>query len=55
MSYEKCDRITPSVYCTDQFVSFIEDLGVTIDSRLKFDKHIEIVLSKASRMLGFVR
>ena len=59
MSYEKSDRITPFVYCIDQTnltrVSFIEDLGVTFDSRLKFDKHIEIVLSKASRMLGFVR
>ena len=59
ISYEKSDRITPFVYYKDQTnltrVSLIGDLGVTSDSRLKFDKHIEIVLSKASRMFSFVR
>ena len=59
MSYEKSGRITPFVYCLDQTnlgrASYIEDLGITFDSRLKFDKWIDIVLSKAYRMLGFVR
>ena len=48
----------PFAYCIDQTnltrVSFIEDLGDTFDCRLKFDKHIDIVLSKASRNLGIV-
>jgi len=30
------------------------DLGVLVDSRLKFDQHIENIVKKASKMLGFV-
>ena len=48
MSYEKSDRIIPFAYCIDQTnltrVCFIEDLGVTFDSRLRFDKHIKSYL-----------
>jgi len=33
----------------------IKDLGVTFDSRLKFDEHIDIKISKAYQMLGIKR
>lgn len=32
----------------------VRDLGVVIDSRLLFDKHIEIITSKAMKNLGFM-
>ena len=32
-----------------------KDLGVTIDNKLKFDKHIANAVNKASKMLGLVR
>jgi len=32
----------------------IKDLGVTIDSRLKFDEHIDIKIGKAYQMLGII-
>ena len=58
MSYEKLDRVYPFVYSIDNKaisrVSFIEDLGVTFDSRLKFDKHIEKITAKAFKSIGFI-
>lgn len=33
----------------------IRDLGVTLDSKLKYDKHIDIITKKASQMLGFIK
>lgn len=35
-------------------VSFIRDLGVTFDSKLLFNNHVNDVVSKASKALGFV-
>lgn len=35
-------------------VSFIRDLGVTFDSKLLFDNHVNNVVNKASKALGFV-
>lgn len=35
-------------------VDSIKDLGITFDSRLKFDQHIDEITRKASKMLGFV-
>lgn len=37
-----------------QKVDEIRDLGVIFDSRLKFDRHIDHVMKKANRNLGFV-
>ena len=36
--------------CVDSF----KDLGVIFDSKMKFDEHIDHVINKANRMLGFV-
>lgn len=36
-------------------VTSIKDLGVTFDDKLLFDKHINLMVSKALRMLGFVK
>ena len=59
MSYEKLDRIIPLDYYLGnnllQRVSFISDLGDMFDGRLKFDKHIEIILAESSKMFGFLR
>lgn len=59
MSYEKLDRIYPFIYRIGNTelsrVSFVSDLGIMFDGRLKFDKHIEIIIAKASKMLGFVK
>lgn len=35
-------------------VQSIKDLGVTFDSKLTFEKHIEIITKRAYRMLGFI-
>lgn len=35
-------------------VNQIKDLGVILDSKLKFDKHIEMITNKAYKMLGFI-
>lgn len=35
-------------------VDSIKDLGVTFDSKLLFDQHVDIIVKKASRSLGFV-
>ena len=35
-------------------VSFIGDLGVTFDSKLSFEAHIDRITNKANKMLGFV-
>ncbi|KAL0870278.1 hypothetical protein ABMA27_005303 [Loxostege sticticalis] len=48
----------PSSYKIDgvelQEVTEIRDLGVIIDSKLKFTSHIDNVIKKSSQMLGFV-
>ena len=31
------------------------DLGVTVDSKLKFSKHIDLKISKANKLLGLIR
>jgi hypothetical protein len=36
-------------------VDVIIDLGVLIDSRVTFVNHIELILSKSARMLGFIK
>jgi len=36
-------------------VDKVKDLGVTFDSRLKFDEHIDIKISKAYQMLGIIK
>jgi len=36
-------------------VDKIKDLGVTFDSRLKFDEHIDIKISKAYQLLGIIK
>lgn len=38
-----------------QRVTEFRDLGVIYDPKLKFDKHIENIVSKASKMLGFIK
>ena len=35
-------------------VDKVKDLGVTFDSRLKFDEHIDIKISKAYQMLRII-
>lgn len=40
--------------CLDR-VNTINDLGVIIDSKLKFNEHINIITAKAFSVLGFVR
>lgn len=35
-------------------VYYIKDLGIIIDSNLKFNYHIDAVVSKSSKMLGFL-
>lgn len=35
-------------------VNSIKDLGITFDSKLRFDLHIEEIIKKAYRMLGFI-
>ena len=37
-----------------EFVDFTKFLGVTIDSNLKYDKHIEEICSKLSKSLGII-
>ena len=32
----------------------VEDLGITIDSHLKFYQHCSFVISKTNRMLGII-
>lgn len=46
--------------CNERIVDFeviIEekDIGVTIESRLNFEKHIEIQINKANMMVGIIR
>lgn len=36
-------------------VSSIKDLGVILDSKLRFDQHVAITTAKANAMLGFLR
>lgn len=36
-------------------VSEVIDLGVTLDAELNFRSHISVIISKANRMLGFVK
>lgn len=36
-------------------VTTINDLGVTIDSKLKFNKHVSVTTAKAFSVLGFIR
>ena len=36
-------------------VDKIKDLGLTFDSRLKFDEHIDININKAYQMLGIIK
>jgi hypothetical protein len=35
-------------------VDVINDLGVLVDSRMTFNDHIESIVSKSARMLGFI-
>lgn len=35
-------------------VNFIRDLGIIFDSKLLFDKHIDYIVNKASKALGFI-
>jgi hypothetical protein len=35
-------------------VSHIADLGVTFDSKLSFNKHVEVICLKANKILGFI-
>ena len=36
-------------------VSLMKDLGVLFDSKLKFSDHIDQIITKATRLLGFIR
>jgi hypothetical protein len=35
-------------------VSVIRDLGVIMDSKLTFSEHVDVTVSKARQMLGFI-
>ena len=35
-------------------VEYAKDLGITIDSHLKFHEYYSLVISKANRMLGII-
>jgi len=41
--------------CVILFVHNIKDLGVTFDSRLKFDERIDIKINNAYQMLGIIK
>lgn len=59
IKYTKKKNVIPSTYTLNgrqlEEVSEIRDLGVLIDSSLKFDSHINAVVNKAAKMLGFIR
>lgn len=58
MKYTRKKKFVPSEYRVGpvviQEVNQIRDLGVTFDKELTFVPHIENIIKKASRMLGFV-
>lgn len=37
-----------------KFLDFVKDLGVTLDSGFLFDKHLEIIVQRALKNLGFI-
>lgn len=41
--------------CTLKRVSVIKDLGITLDSKLRFAEHISSVVAKAYAILGVVK
>jgi hypothetical protein len=36
-------------------VSFINDLGVILDEKMTFSKHVDVMVAKAFTMLGFLK
>jgi hypothetical protein len=36
-------------------VSYINDLGVTMDEKITFSEHVDVMVVKAFAMLGFIR
>jgi hypothetical protein len=38
-----------------EHVDVINDLGVLVDSRMNFVNHIESIMSKSARILGFIK
>ena len=59
ISFTRCNDPVENRYllgseCLDR-VQSICDLGVTIDSKLKFNEHIGIITAKAFSVLGFIR
>lgn len=67
LNFDKCKIITfarkRNVVILDYFLhekvvkrtSEIVDLGVTIDSKFSFDKHVEQIISKAKSKMGFLK
>lgn len=58
ISFTRNKNIIPTQYKigdTDlKIVDLIRDLGVHIDSKLTFVRHVDFIISKASKMLGFM-
>lgn len=59
IKFTKKRNVTPSAYYIGSEVihevSSIRDLGVKIDSKLKLTDHINVIVSKAWRLLGFLK
>lgn len=58
MSFFRLRRIDTSYYLNDcmvEYVDSIHDLGILLDHRLDFRKHISLITNKAYRSLGFIK
>jgi hypothetical protein len=59
ISFRRNMRLIEFVYSIDgmalERVDEIKDLGVIMDGRISFLPHIEAIISKSSRMLGFIK
>ena len=63
-NFSKCTLLSlghctnPNNYSMESFhlenVEYAKDLGITIDSHLKFHEYCSLVISKANRMLGII-
>jgi hypothetical protein len=59
ISFRRNIRLIEFVYSTNgtalERVDNIKDLGVIMDGKMSYLPHIEVIISKSSRMLGFIK